>query len=259
VYRFLLTRRWLGLLLVALCVASACVFLGRWQIHRLEYKMSSNHLVSGNAAAAPVPPARFLRVNHRPDQADQWRRVRATGRYETAHTLLVRNRSLNGAVGLDVLVPFVTDDGTALLVNRGWVPVDESVPGGAPKTLPAPPVGRVTILARIRDSEPASTTGTPPAGQVTRIDTSSIARGLPYPVYGGYGELTHERPRPAHAPVLLPLPELSEGPHLAYAVQWFLFAVMALGYFGLLARREAHERQAVAEGRAPVVAVRVSG
>jgi cytochrome oxidase assembly protein ShyY1 len=59
--------------------------------------------------------------------------------------------------------------------------------------------------------------------------------------------------------VLIPLPELSEGPHLAYAVQWFLFAVMALGYFGLLARREAHDRRAVAEGRAPVVAVRVSG
>jgi cytochrome oxidase assembly protein ShyY1 len=259
VYRFLLTRRWLGLLLVALCVASACVFLGRWQIHRLEYKMSRNHLVSGNAAAAPVPPALFLRVNHEPDQSDQWRRVRATGRYDAAHTLLVRNRSLQGAVGLDVLVPFVTDRGTALLVNRGWVPVDESVPGGAPKRVPAPPAGRVTILARIRASEPASTTGTPPAGQVTRIDSSSIRHGLPYPLYGGYGELTRERPSPAHAPVLLPLPELSEGPHLAYAVQWFLFALMALGYFGLLARREANDRQAVAEGRAPVVAVRVSG
>jgi cytochrome oxidase assembly protein ShyY1 len=259
VYRFLLTRRWVGLLLVALCVASACVFLGRWQIHRLEYKMSRNHLVSGNAHARPVPPARFVAVNRGPDDAHQWRRVRAAGHYDAAHTLLARNRNLQGANGFDVLVPLETDAGPALVVNRGWVAVDQSVAGGVPKKIPAPPPGHVTILARLRPSEPASTTGTPPAGQVNRIDVSTIRQGLPYPVYGGYAELTRERPRPARSPVLIPLPELSEGPHLAYAVQWFLFAVMALGYFGLLARREAHDRQAVAEGRAPVVAVRVSG
>ena len=258
-YRFLLTRRWVGLLLVALCVASACVFLGRWQIHRLEYKMSRNHLVSSNAHALPVPPSRFVAVNRGPDDAHQWRRIRASGHYDAAHALLVRNRSLQGAVGFDVLVPLVTDAGPALLVNRGWVAVDETVAGGVPKKIPAPPPGHVTILARLRPSEPPSTTGRPPAGQVTRIDVSTIRHGLPYPVYGGYAELTRERPRPAHAPVLLTVPELSEGQHIAYAVQWFLFAAMALGYFGLLARREAHERQAVAEGRAPVVAVRVSG
>jgi cytochrome oxidase assembly protein ShyY1 len=259
VYRFLLTRRWVGLLLVALCVATACVFLGRWQIHRLEYKMSRNHLVSGNAHAQPVPPSRFIEVNRGPDDAHQWRRVRASGHYDAAHTLLVRNRNLQGANGYDVLVPLVTDAGPALLVNRGWVAVDESVAGGVPKRIPASPPGHVTVLALLRQSELASTTGTPPAGQVNRIDVSTIRKGLPYPVYGGYAQLTRERPRPAHSPVLLPLPELTEGLHIAYAVQWFLFALMALGYFGLLARREARDRQAVAEGRAPVVAVRVSG
>jgi len=259
VYRFLLTRRWLGLLLVAVCVAAACAFLGRWQLHRLEFKMSRNHLISGNAAATPVPPTRILRVDHRPPLADQWRRVRATGRYDVAHTLLVRNRTLQGAVGFDVLVPFVTDDGPALLVNRGWVPVDESVPGGVPRRVPPPPPGEVTVLARVRGSEPASTTGTPPPGQVTRIDVSSIREGLPYPVYGGYGELTRERPRGSHAPTPLPLPQLTEGQHIAYAIQWFLFGLMALGYYALLARREANDRRTVSEGRAPVVSVRVSG
>jgi len=259
VYRFLLTRRWVGLLLVALCVAGLCVFLGRWQIHRLEYKISRNHLVSGNAHARPVPPSRFVAVNRGPDDAHQWRRVRASGHYDPAHTLLVRNRNLQGANGFDVLVPLETDAGPALLVNRGWVPVDVNVAGGVPKKIPASPPGHVTVLALLRPSELASTTGTPPAGQVNRIDVSTIRKALPYPVYGGYVQLTRERPRPAHSPAILPLPELTEGLHIAYAVQWFLFAAMALGYFGLLARREARERQAVAEGRAPVVAVRVSG
>jgi cytochrome oxidase assembly protein ShyY1 len=221
--------------------------------------MSRNHLVSSNAHDRPVPPSRFVAVNRGPDDAHQWRRVRATGHYDVAHTLLVRNRNLNGANGYDVVVPFVTDAGPAMLVNRGWVAVDESVAGGVPNKIPASPPGHVTVLALLRQSELPSTTGTPPAGQVNRIDVSTIRKGLPYPVYGGYAQLTREQPRPAHSPVLLPLPELTEGLHIAYAVQWFLFAVMALGYFGLLARREANERRAVAEGRAPVVAVRVSG
>ena len=120
--------------------------------------------------------------------------------------------------------------------------------------------GEVTVIARLRPSEPASTTGTPPPARSPGSTCPPSARGLPYPVYGGYGELTREQPQPRARPGrLLPPPELSEGPHLAYAVQWFLFACMALGGYVVLARREAADRQAAADGPAPVVAVRVPG
>jgi len=49
VYRFLLTRRWLGLLALALAVAAACVLLGRWQLHRLEARHAKNHVITSNA------------------------------------------------------------------------------------------------------------------------------------------------------------------------------------------------------------------
>ena len=68
-----------------------------------------------------------------------------------------------------------------------------------------------------------------------------------------------EEPRPRDAPARLDVPEQSTGPHLAYAVQWFLFALMALGAYVVLARREAADRRAAAAGAAPVVSVRVSG
>jgi cytochrome oxidase assembly protein ShyY1 len=249
-YRFLLSRHWLGLLVVAVLVAAACVALGRWQLDRLGQRHERNDLLARNLEKAPDPPQALLVVGHGPRDQDEYARVRASGHYDLDRQLLVRTRPFEGQVGYYVLTPFVTETGPALLVNRGWVP------GGATASdlppVPAPPPGTVTVTARIRPSEPASTTGTPPRGQVTRIDVSEIAKTMPYDVYGGYGDLTRVRPTPAEAPQLLPAPEPSEGPHLAYAFQWVLFAALALGGFVVLARREAADRRSAAGPREPV-------
>lgn len=254
-YRFLLSRRWVGLLAVALLVALACVLLGRWQLDRLGQRHERNDLLRRNLTSAPVAPGDLLAVGREPAEGDQFARVRATGHYDEDRRLLVRTRPFEGQVGYYVLSPFVTDDGTALLVVRGWVPdgpTAESLPD-----VPPPPSGEVTVTARIRQSEPPSTTGTPPEGQVTRIDVPAIATTLPYPVYGGYGEVTAERPQLRDHPERLPAPEPSEGPHLAYAFQWFLFALLALGGYVLLARREEADLRAGATSETPVTRVRV--
>ena len=251
-YRFLLSRRWLGLLVAAVLVAAACVALGRWQLDRLGERHDRNDLLSRNLGRAPVPPAELLAVGRGPREGDVWSRVRVTGRYDVERQLLVRLRPLDGAVGYDVLTPLVTEAGPALLVNRGWLPRDADATGSDLPAVPDTPTGTVTVTARVRPSEPASTTGTPPTGQVTRIDVSAIARTLPYALYGGYGELTAEQPAPAEAPQPRPAPEPSEGAHLAYAFQWFLFALLALGGFVLLSRREAEDRRAAAETSEPV-------
>jgi len=240
-YRFLVSRRWAGLLLVALLVATACVALGRWQLHRMGERHERNDLLEQNLDSPPVSPQDLVRVGHGPRERDQYARMRATGRYDEAHQLLVRTRPLDGQVGYYVLTPLVTQEGPAVLMVRGWVadgPTAESLPD-----VPAAPSGTVTVTARLRPSEPASTTGTPPEGQVTRIDVPTIARTLPYRVYGGYGEVTAEQPEPRMTPTRLPPPEPSEGPHLAYAVQWFLFAGLALGGYVVLARREEADRK----------------
>jgi cytochrome oxidase assembly protein ShyY1 len=242
-YRFLLSRRWAGLLLVALLVATACVLLGRWQLHRLGERHERNHLLERNLDAPPAAPQDLLRVGRDPRPDDIYARVRATGRYDVGRQLLVRTRPLDGQVGYYALTPLVTGQGPAVLLVRGWVPdgpTAESLPD-----VPPPPDGTVTVTARIRPSEDPSTTGTPPRGQVTRIDVPRIARTLPYDVYGGYGEVTAERPTRRTTPTRLPAPEPSEGPHLAYAFQWFLFAGLALGGYVVLARREEADRRGV--------------
>ena len=254
-YRFLLSRRWVGLLAVALLAALACVLLGQWQLDRLGQRHERNDLLRRNLTSSPVPPGELLAVGREPREGDQFARVRATGRYDEDRRLLVRTRPFEGQVGFYVLTPFVTDAGPTLLVVRGWVPdgpTAESLPD-----VPPAPSGEVTVTARIRQSEPPSTTGTPPEGQVTRIDVPAIAKTLPYPVYGGYGEVTAERPQLRSRPERRPAPEPSEGPHLAYAFQWFLFALLALGGYVLLARREEADLRARTTSEQPVTRVRV--
>jgi cytochrome oxidase assembly protein ShyY1 len=239
VYRFLLSPRWLRLIAAALVVAAGCVALGFWQLDRFHQKQARSDLVHENVAAEPVPADELLGDGRALPAAEEWRRVEAHGRYDEAHELLVRNRPLEGSTGYYVLTPLVTDDGPALLVNRGWVPV-----GATARTrpeVPAAPPGEVTVIVRARPSEPSDHKAVPLVGQVRRIDVPAIAATLPYDVYGGYGELVEQRPAAAASPTVLPEPEPGLGPHLAYAFQWWLFAVIALVGVAVLARREARE------------------
>jgi cytochrome oxidase assembly protein ShyY1 len=254
VYRFLLSRRWLGLLAVAILVAAACGALGDWQLHRLAGRHARNDLIRDNLHAQPRDVDQALRVGHEPPQSQQWQPVRATGRWDVQHQLLVRLRPFDGEVGYYVLTPLVTEAGPAVLVNRGWVTASGS--GSAAPAVPTPSATSVTITGRLRPSEDAYTGASPPAGQVMRVNVPSIAKGLPYDVYGGFLELSRQQPPPATSPSLIPPPEPSEGPHLLYAVQWFLFGCLALGGYVVLARREAADRRVAQAPRTQPVATR---
>ena len=118
--------------------------------------------------------------------------MRATGHWDVGHQLLVRLRPYNGDVGFYVMTPLVTDNGPAVLVNRGWVPAGRGRRQRAPRA--RPPSGTVTVTGRLRPTEPRATGAAPPRGQITRIDVPGIARTLPYDVYGGFLELTQQSP-----------------------------------------------------------------
>ena len=165
-----------------------------------------------------------------------WRTVSATGRYDVTHQKLVRNRPHQGSTGFHVLTPLVMPDGTAVLVNRGWVQAGRTA--AAPDEVPAPPSGEVQVTGRLRAAESGARRSGLPPGQVTRIDVPAIAATLPYPVRGGYVEAVSEQPQPAAAPARIEPPELWVGPHLAYGVQWWLFGGIAVAGVVLLFRRE---------------------
>jgi cytochrome oxidase assembly protein ShyY1 len=239
VVRALLTPRWLALTAGIAILGLTCVWLGRWQLDRLEHRKAKNAVVTANAARPPAPVTDLLSADGTVTPRLTWRRVVATGHYDTPEELLIRNRTLERRLGLSVLTPLVLPNGTALLVDRGWVPAARTA--RERPDVPPPPGGEVTVTARLRPSEPPGRAATDlPPGEMNSIDVAGIAGRLDYRVYGGYAELIEQVPPVSgDLPKPLPPPEVSEGPHLAYAVQWFLFAGLAVLGWGLLARQEA--------------------
>jgi cytochrome oxidase assembly protein ShyY1 len=247
VYRFLLTPRWIAMFLLVVVLIPIMVKLGFWQFHRHENKVAHNDLISANIKRKPVPADEILAVGAKVSGGLQWRQVTATGVYDTDHQVLARGRSQDDKVGYYVVTPLVTADGRTLLVDRGWVAYPNSATDRP--DIPPPPSGRVTVVGRLRPDETRKDSGiqdkSTPEGQVMRISGPELARKMPHPLFGGYIELTAETPTPAKAPALIPEPDDEDlGPHLAYAVQWWIFALALLSMYIKLIRGEARELEA---------------
>lgn len=245
-YRFLLTRNWVGGLALAVALAVACVLLGSWQWSRYEQRSARNDLVVANYDRDPEGLDDVLpEVSDSLAVADTWTPVRVVGTYLESSTTLVRNRPLDGRAGYEVLVPLATQDGLVLVVNRGWLPTGQD--GGVPDSVPRPPSGVVEVVARLLPPEEPDDRDAPP-GQAFRIVPTDVAPDVATDegalVTGAFGRLVSETGGSGVAgpvPAALPRPDLEEGPHLGYALQWVVFAVIALVGFGVLARRTAHE------------------
>jgi cytochrome oxidase assembly protein ShyY1 len=246
VYRFLLTRQWVILTVVAVVLIPVMVRLGFWQLHRHQHKVALNEVIAESLAADPVPVESLTAPGATVKRADLYRRVTARGRFDTAHEEVVRRRTnADDRVGYHVLTPFVLDSGKVLLVNRGWVPA--GVSQTAFPDVPAPASGEITITGRLMPDETTEKSGIKdlkglPDRQVMLINSAQEAERLGRQVLGGYIQLTSPAPE-GGSPQLLPEPEHDDiGPHLAYAIQWWLFAAGVPVGWVILVRREARER-----------------
>ncbi|MEO7745560.1 MAG: SURF1 family protein [Actinomycetota bacterium] len=249
-------RETIGLWLLAVIFAAACVLLGRWQLHRYQDKHGRAALVARNYDATPVELAALLPPAATSlDPGDQWRPVRARGTYDVTGTVLVRNRPRTGGgadavYGYEVVVPLVLDDGSALLVDRGWLPNGSlgSTPGQAPDAVPAPATGRVEVVARLKAPEPERSADLP-RGQVGSVAVGRIGALSGLRVAPAYAVLVSETPSAATTPLPLdrPVVDGGEGINASYAVQWVVFALLGLGFPVWVGRRR---RAALAEDAA---------
>ncbi|MFE2020584.1 SURF1 family protein [Streptomyces sp. NPDC059499] len=249
-YRFLLTRQWVILTLLVLVLIPTMVELGFWQLHRHQHRVAQNALISQNLEAKPVPVSRLTSPGHTVPRSDYWRAVTATGTFDTAHEVVVRRRtSKDERIGVHVLTPLDLKGGGTVLVNRGWVPSADTQQ--AFPEVPAPPRGEVTVTGRLKADETTGASGIKdlaglPDRQVMLINSAQQSQLLGRPVLGGYLELT--APETADGtPEMIPAPDDgSIGSHMAYAVQWWLFAAgLPVGWV-ILVRREKHDREQAA-------------
>jgi cytochrome oxidase assembly protein ShyY1 len=245
--RFLLKPRWLLSHLLVVLLIVLMVNLGFWQLRRMDEKQDRNALIEARMDE-PVVAVEDLAGPGAGDAAvdeARFRRVEASGTYDPAATVVVRNRSQDGTAGAWLVTPLTLASGDQVGVIRGFVGLDDQ--GEAPQ--PAPPEGDVTVTGLAMD--PDRLGGTAGRDLDEFIGTDGVLPVLVQaqasdPADAGPDTAAAEGPSPASKPspaaeaaglVAIPAPELSEGPHLSYAVQWFIFSTIALVGYPIILRR----------------------
>jgi surfeit locus 1 family protein len=206
--------------------------LGLWQLSRLHQRRAANVAVLTARAASPVA------IGAASTQTDTLREhhVTAEGRYDHAHEIVVRGQVLDGVPGVRVVTPLLlADGGPAVLVDRGFLPAADAVsvdrrgseePGERAVRGIALPIGTAP-------GEPLEH-----AGRTTwrRLELPALRSRLPYAVFPIYIQQTPDSSLPRFPRRVEPAP-VDEGPHLSYAIQWFLFAGLAAGFAFLVVGR----------------------
>jgi surfeit locus 1 family protein len=243
-YRFLLRPRWILFTLAVVVAIVAMINLGFWQLRRLDERREFNATVEDRidqpaVALDELVPAGAEVGDDRLSDVE-WRPVDASGRYLGDQEVHIVNRSQGGRAGDNVVTPLQLDDGRILLVARGFVPLDQ-------EAVPAPS-GEVAVEGRLRRSQVRRTgaLSDPASGRLTeaqRVDIPRLESQLPGDVVPMYVELTASQPAESGTfPEPIAEPELGEGPHLSYAVQWFLFSAIAVVGWVLAVRRSRRVR-----------------
>jgi surfeit locus 1 family protein len=235
-----LTVRGAAAAIFILGMCALCVRLGFWQLDRLEQRRARNAAIR---AATAQPPLRLDSVASSADpRSFAWRRAEAAGRYHHAGDMVIRGRSREGRPGVHLVSPLVLADGRVVMVNRGWTP---SPDGTTADVRPLRTDGPVRVVGALLPITSEPDRGLPIPGRSgadstwRRVDLATARERSPGPLIP---MVLQQLPVPgtdAGAPPLAePLPSLSEGNHLSYAVQWFSFATIGIvGLLILLTRR----------------------
>jgi len=218
--------------IVVLAAMALGLIAGKWQWGRYETK---SHAVAGQAAAQGKPVADLEDLIDRdavgPGEAE-WRTATVTGVLDPASLTELRGRRVENTASLQYLAWIHTDTGRTVMVNLGWQPRSEATP-------PALPGEQVTVTGIVRAFE--ADNGKPG----TRI-TPRQMNGIDGDVVQGYLMARSTCGESACVDALepVPTPDLSLGPHLSYALQWWLLTIVAapLG-IGITRRDALHERE----------------
>ena len=234
---------WLAALLGMLLTAR----LGFWQLGRAEQKLALQAQIQQRATLPTLAQA-DLPGNAEAAAQQHYRRVALQGRWLGQHTVYLDNRQMNARPGFFVVTPLLLADGTAVLVQRGWLARDF-----IDRTRLAPlatPDGVVLVIGRL--APPPSklfALGGPDGGPIRQnLNLEAFAQEIHQPLRPGSVQQSDDSgaPLPAHLPThppahppahlpadgLLrqwPAPAVDVGKHHGYAFQWFSLCALIAG------------------------------
>ncbi len=216
--------------LVTILLLGILVSLGFWQLDRAEQK---RRLVSAYEQQGGDRSLLRMTAGAGIGPELEYRRAEASGRYDGAHQFLLDNRTHNGEVGYEVITPLITDQGGAILVNRGWIPLGEGrdrLPSVSVATDARRVVGRLKLLPRhvfmLGEEQPRTTW----PYRVEHIDTERFEKELGYPV-SAYTLLLDSAATDGYLRDWQPVQQFGPERNVGYAVQWFGLAVALAGIF----------------------------
>ena len=218
---------------VALTLIVLCIWASQWQYHRGVARHHRNSIIAAHVAQAPITLEQITKDL----AAAEWRKVRVQGRFDSTHQILLRDRYFEGKYGFDLLTLFTDIEGKTFWIDRGWIPPGESA-AIAPK-LPTTFTGVVSIVGRVRldQSLPQGSFFAVSPGQkgelIQRWNAQAKTSVQTENFYLDLLQVSVQSMIPS-APV--ELPELTDGPHMAYALQWIFFAGLIV-YGRILLRR----------------------
>lgn len=226
-YRFARRPRWLLTHLLVAALAALFVGLGLWQLQRLDDRRATNEIVETRAALPAEPVGELVDPGDDGSTLDElrFRAATASGSYVTGADVAVR-ATQGGRTGGRVFSVLALADGEAVVVLRGFVGVGDD----GELEAPPPPVGEVEVGGVLIPRDRLEGTFEQAVDDLVAGEAGSLPVVLQAATADG------------DALVPVPPPDLGDGPHLGYAVQWFLFAAVGVVGYPFLLRRRARDR-----------------
>jgi cytochrome oxidase assembly protein ShyY1 len=210
--------------LVALALVAGCLFAAQWQFSRGANQSATNKIIAANL---DLPSLTMNEVENLDAVSNQWRKVTLQGSFSQDKQELVRNRYHEGKFGFEVLTLFTATNGENFWVDRGWVAAGPNA--ATPPTVEPVASGNLEIIARIRSENLSrQLQGSFFVTRTTSEKPESITKLQGVEANAYYLDLLGSPDGRVKPLTEIELPELSNGPHYAYGIQWLAFALLAL-------------------------------
>jgi surfeit locus 1 family protein len=238
--------RWSTLLVVIMI--GVTIRLGFWQLDRLEQRNDFINQVN----AVKISPEINLsgNISGLDLVSNEYRNLQASGRFDFDYQIALRNQiwvqTWGNDLGYSLFTPFKMDNGLVVLVQRGWIPIEFNTPASWREF---DQDGELTINGIIRIPikkgemgggvpDPTYSPGEKMSYFWNTIDIDHLQKLMPYELLPIYVQQAPDPLRKIYPFASLPEFDLSEGAHLGYAIQWFMYSLLILiGYPILINKR----------------------
>ncbi len=228
-------KRIIALTVALIVVTPLSAVAAHWQWNRHIERDSRNTLISRNAVMAAVPWQKL--ITSEVEAAQEWRTVSAVGHFELHKQKLWRKQPLNGEPGFIMVTPFVADNGSVLLIARGWVAADGRSPAKNVNLAVSEDTQKIEVRVRLLPLNDSVDPSDLPTGQTNSPRTMKTT----HTVDGLFELLESQSPQRL---TNIPLPELESGPHLGYVGQWIIIGCSAIFVYITVLRRLREQYQA---------------